>query len=148
MVFRWVPTNEMSRKQLPSAVIVAVAAALSLPVWAHHSFAVYDTSKTLILKGSVKNFQWSNPHCVIWVMIQPEGGGEAQEWSIETTSPGVLTRSGWTRNAVKPGDRVSVEFSPLRDGFHGGRLQSITLLDTGQKLQAASIVDSEKAGSK
>ena len=50
-------------------------------------------------------------------MIQPEGGGEAQEWSIEATSPGVLTRSGWTRNAVKPGDRVSVEFNPLRDGF-------------------------------
>jgi Family of unknown function (DUF6152) len=135
-------------KQALGVLIVAAAAAASSPVQAHHSFAVYDTGKTVTLKGSVKDFQWSNPHCVIWVMIQPEGGGEAQEWSIETTSPGVLTRSGWTRNAVKPGDRVSVEFNPLRDGFHGGRLQSITLLDTGQKLQAASIVDSEKAGSK
>lgn len=136
------------RKRALGALIMAAAAAASWPVQAHHSFAVYDTGKTVTLKGSVKDFQWSNPHCVIWVMIQPDGGGEAQEWSIETTSPGVLTRSGWTRNAVKPGDRVSVEFNPLRDGFHGGRLQSITLLDTGQKLQAASIVDSEKAGSK
>jgi hypothetical protein len=130
------------------ALIVTAAATVFWPVQAHHSFAVYDTGKTVTLKGSVKDFQWSNPHCVIWVMIEPEGGGEAQEWSIETTSPGVLTRSGWTRNAVKPGDRVSVEFNPLRDGFHGGRLESITLLDTGQKLRAASIADTEKAGSK
>ncbi len=129
-------------------VLIVAAGAACWPVQAHHSFAVYDTGKTVTLKGSVKEFQWSNPHCVIWVMIQPEGGGEAQEWSIEATSPGVLTRSGWTRNAVKPGDRVSVEFNPLRDGFHGGRLQSITLLDTGQKLPAASISDSEKSGSK
>jgi Family of unknown function (DUF6152) len=129
-------------------VLIAAATAASWTAQAHHSFAVYDTAKTLTLKGSVKDFQWSNPHCVIWVMIQPAGGGEAQEWSIETTSPGVLTRSGWTRTAVKPGDRVSVEFNPLRDGFHGGRLQSITLLDTGQTLQAASIADSEKAGAK
>src|SRR5277367_741887 len=133
-----------SCKQALGALILAAAATASGPVQAHHSFAVYDTGKTVTLKGSVKDFQWSNPHCVIWVMIQPEGGGEAQEWSIETTSPGVLTRSGWTRNAVKPGDRVSVEFNPLRDGFHGGRLYSITLLDTGQKLPAASIADADK----
>jgi Family of unknown function (DUF6152) len=126
-------------------MIAAAAVALSAPIQAHHSFAVYDTNKTLTLKGSVKSFQWSNPHCVIWVLIQPEDGGEPQEWSIETTSPGVLTRSGWTRNALKAGDRVSVEFNPLRDGFHGGRLNSITLLDTGQKLPAASIADADKA---
>jgi len=130
--------------QALAATIVAAAATLCWPAQAHHSFAVYDVNKTVVLKGSVKTFQWSNPHCVIWVLIQPEGGGEPQEWSIETTSPGVLTRSGWTRTAIKPGDRVSVEFNPLRDGFHGGRLMSITLLDTGQKLPAASIADADK----
>jgi hypothetical protein len=130
--------------QALAALTVAAAAALCWPAQAHHSFAVYDTNKTVTLKGSVKTFQWSNPHCVIWVLIQPEDRGEPQEWSIETTSPGVLTRSGWTRNSVKPGDRVSVEFNPLRDGFHGGRLYSLTLLDTGQKLPAASVGDAEK----
>jgi hypothetical protein len=120
-----------------------LAAAASWPARAHHSFAVYDRTKVSTLKGSVKTFQWTNPHCVIWVLVQPEGGGEPQEWSFETTSPGVLTRGGWTRNSVKPGDRVSVEFSPLRDGSHGGGLNSVTLLETGQKL-SASFAASEK----
>jgi len=61
---------------------------------AHHSFAVYDPNKIRTLKGTVKIFQWTNPHTVIWIMVQPEGGGGPQEWTIETTSPGVLTRSG------------------------------------------------------
>jgi hypothetical protein len=125
------------------AILLAVAAAASWPAYAHHSFAVYDRSKLLTLKGNVKIFQWTNPHCVIWVLVQPEGGGDPQEWSFETTSPGVLTRGGWTRNSVKVGDRVSVEFYPLRDGSPGGGLNSVTLLDTGQKL-SASFAASEK----
>ena len=111
-----------------------MALAASLPAFAHHSFAMYEKDKTLTLKGEVKTFQWSNPHSVIWFVVKPEGGGEPQEWGVETTSPGVLTRAGWTRNSIKPGDRVSVEFNPLRDGSHGGGLISVTLLDTGQKL--------------
>jgi hypothetical protein len=117
-------------------LIGMVALAASLPAFAHHSFAMYEKDKTLTLKGEVKAFQWSNPHSVIWFVVKPEGGGEPQEWGVETTSPGVLTRSGWTRTSIKPGDRVSVEFNPLRDGSHGGGLISVTLLDTGQKLTA------------
>lgn len=90
----------------------------------------------LTVKGTVKTFQWTNPHVVIWLMVQPEGGSAAQEWSFETTSPGVLTRSGWTRHSINPGDRVSIEYHPLRDGSHGGGVNSVTLMDTGQKLQA------------
>ena len=136
-------TNRSRIKQAIGVIILAAAAAASWPAFAHHSFAVYDRTKTLTLKGTVKTFQWTNPHCVVWVLVQPEGGGEPQEWSIETTSPGVLTRGGWTRNSIKPGDRVSVEFNPLRDGSHGGGLNSVTLLDTGQKL-SASFAASEK----
>jgi Family of unknown function (DUF6152) len=135
--------NQSRIKAIFAAILVAAGVAASLPAFAHHSFAVYDRTKTLTLKGTIKNFQWTNPHCVVWVLVQPEGGGEPQEWSIETTSPGVLTRGGWTRNSIKPGDRVSVEFNPLRDGSHGGGLNSVTLLDTGQKL-SASFAASEK----
>jgi hypothetical protein len=131
------------RKKLTLGLILAVLTAAAWPAIAHHSFAVYDRSKVLTLKGNVKSFQWTNPHCVIWVLVQPEGGGEPQEWSFETTSPGVLTRGGWTRNSVKPGDRVAVEFYPLRDGSHGGGLNAVTLVDTGQKL-SASFAASEK----
>jgi hypothetical protein len=117
-----------------TAVTVAMAIAAAWPAGAHHSFAMYDRTKTSTLKGTVKTFQWTNPHVILWLVVQPDGGGAAQEWSIETTSPGVLTRAGWTRQSVKVGDRVSVEFDPLRDGTHGGSLDSLTLLATGQKL--------------
>jgi len=123
--------SRFSRAILLAALIGAASSAS-----AHHSFAMYEPTKTLTLKGTVKTFQWTNPHVVIWIVVQPEEGGAAQEWSIETTSPGVLTRGGWTRQSIKPGDRVSVTFSPLRDGSHGGGLNSVTLLDTGQKLVA------------
>ena len=115
------------------AVLAAVVGAAS-PAAAHHSFAMYEPTKTLTFKGTVKSFQWTNPHVILWVLVQPETGGAPQEWSLETTSPGVLTRNGWTRQSLKAGDRVSVTFSPLRDGSHGGGLNSVTLLDTGQTL--------------
>lgn len=125
------------RMKLTLGAVALAALMAAVPVFAHHSFAVYDRTKLLTLKGNVKGFQWTNPHCVVWVLVQPEGGGEPQEWSFETTSPGVLTRGGWTRNSVKPGDRVAVEFYPLRDGSHGGGLSAVTLVDTGQKLTAS-----------
>jgi Family of unknown function (DUF6152) len=123
-----------SLKQSAIVVILAAMVGAASPVLAHHSFAMYEPTKTLTFKGTVKAFQWTNPHVVIWVLVQPEDGGAVQEWSFETTSPGVLTRAGWTRQSLKAGDRVSVVFSPLRDGSHGGGLNSVTLLDTGQKL--------------
>jgi Family of unknown function (DUF6152) len=126
--------KQMSLKRPLMAITLAAALAAGWPAAAHHSFAMYEPTKTLTFKGTVKSFQWTNPHVVVWVLVQPDGGGAAQEWSFETTSPGVLTRAGWTRQSLKAGDRVSVTFSPLRDGSHGGGLNSVTLLDTGQKL--------------
>jgi Family of unknown function (DUF6152) len=116
------------------AILLAALAGSAAQVMAHHSFAMYEPTKTLTFKGTVKTFQWTNPHVILWVLVQPDGGGAPQEWSLETTSPGVLTRAGWTRESIKAGDKVSVTLSPLRDGSHGGSLNSVTLLDTGQKL--------------
>jgi hypothetical protein len=121
-------------QRLSAGVILAAAMGAAPPAGAHHSFAMYEPTKTLTFKGTIKSFQWTNPHVVVWILVQPEGGGAAQEWSLETTSPGVLTRNGWTRQSLKAGDRVSVTLSPLRDGSHGGSLNSVTLLDTGQTL--------------
>jgi hypothetical protein len=117
-------------------VIVALGATLctASPASAHHSFAMYEPTKTLTFKGTVKNFQWTNPHVVLSILVQPDDGSAAQDWALETTSPGVLTRAGWTRQSIKPGDKVSVTLSPLRDGSHGGSLNSVTLLATGQTL--------------
>src|ERR1700685_4759993 len=101
-------------KRLLAGVVVAVVLAVIQPADAHHSFAMYEPTKTLTFKGTVKSFQWTNPHVVVWVLVQPDGGGAAEEWSFETNSPGVLTRAGWTRQSLKGGDHVSVTFSALR----------------------------------
>jgi hypothetical protein len=136
--------NFVSVKQSWAALTLAACVAAVGPATAHHSNSMYEPVKTLILNGSVKTFQWTNPHVVIWVMVQPEEGGEPQEWGVETTSPGVLTRNGWAHNSFKPGDRVSVEFKPLRDGSHGGFLKSITLLDTGQTFSGSIVAPVQK----
>jgi hypothetical protein len=113
---------------------LAVTLCTAPAAFAHHSFAMYEPTKTLTFKGTVKNFQWTNPHVVLSILVQPDDGSAAQDWALETTSPGVLTRAGWTRQSIKPGDKVSVTLSPLRDGSHGGSLNSVTLLATGQTL--------------
>jgi hypothetical protein len=131
----------VSPKYSSLAIFLAAMIGSTSLALAHHSFAMYELTKTLTFKGTVKTMQWTNPHVVIWVLVQPESGAAAQEWSFETTSPGVLTRSGWTRHSIKPGDRVSIAFHPLRDGSHGGGLDSVTLVDTGQRLVASFFND-------
>jgi Family of unknown function (DUF6152) len=126
--------KRLTLTQWSIAILLTALIGSAPPVMAHHSFAMYEPTKTLTFKGTVKTFQWTNPHVILWVLVQPDGGGAAQEWSLETTSPGVLTRAGWTRQSLKAGDKVSVTLSPLRDGSRGGSLNSVTLLDTGQKL--------------
>jgi hypothetical protein len=95
------------------------------PALAHHSFAMYDGSKTLTLKGTIKSLQWTNPHVIIWINVE-QPGAEPQLWSVEVSSPGAMTRSGWTRHSLQPGEPVVVQLSPLRDGNRGGSLRKIT----------------------
>ncbi len=76
--------NRANLKIFLGAIVCAFGFCATV-VEAHHSFATYDQTKTQTLKGTVKAFQWTNPHTVIWIMVQPEGGGAPQEWTIETT---------------------------------------------------------------
>ena len=111
------------------------AAALMAPsTFAHHSFAAYDATQTRTLRGTVKTFQWSNPHSAFTLLVEANGGADPFEWNIVTSSPAVLMRFGWTQDSLKVGDRVSVLFNPLSDGSHGGRLHTVVLLNTGQVL--------------
>jgi hypothetical protein len=104
-----------------------VAAAAS-PAWAHHSFAMFDRSKQVSLVGTVKSFQYTNPHSWIQLVVMTPAGN-ADEWTIEALSPNVLSRDGWKKNSLVPGQKVTVLISPLRDGTHGGNLISVTLPD-------------------
>ena len=119
-------------------VLLALAAgfaSLGAPALAHHSFAMYDSSKRLTVNATVKAFDWTNPHAILLVVYGGASAGPPQEWSIELpTSPGNLTRLGWTKHSLKPGDRILLEFNPLRDGARGGSFKQATVLDTGQVL--------------
>lgn len=103
---------------------------------AHHSFAMYDQAHPLVLRGEIQAVQWTNPHVVVRFIGAKASGGEIQPWVLELTSPGNLTRIGWSRRSLKPGDKVELEISPLRDGQRGGALKRATLLDTGETFTA------------
>ncbi len=105
------------------------------PALAHHSFAMFDTSKTMTLQGVVRNFQWSNPHAVLLVLTDATASQPGTLWSVELSAgPANLKRLGWNQHSLKQGDALSVEISPARDGSHGGSLQKVTLVATGQIL--------------
>ncbi len=102
--------------------------AVAGPVLAHHSFAMFDQTKKVTLQGEVKEFQWTNPHS--WVQLQVKNEkGETEEWALEALSPNVLSRMGWKRNSLKPGDMITAVINPTRDGSHGGNLISVTKAD-------------------
>ena len=101
---------------------------------AHHSTAMFDKSRIMVLDGTVVELRWTNPHVHLVLNGIVKEGEPPAVWLIETTSPANLQRTGgWSRTALKPGDRVRAEFAPLRDDdARGGRLGKVTLVDTGQ----------------
>lgn len=92
--------------------------AIAAPALAHHSFAMFDQRKVMTLEGTVREFQWTNPHSFIELDVTT--GGKVQRWAIELNSPNNLTRQGWRRTSLKAGDKISVRIAPLRDGHPGG----------------------------
>jgi hypothetical protein len=106
---------------------------------AHHSFAMYDSTKLVTVDGTVTGFQWTNPHVLLFLTGTSAPGEAATAWSIELpTSPGNLGRMGWTKHSLKAGDHVIVELNPLRDGRHGGSFKKATL-DGGKVLLANPV---------
>ena|ERR1700761_2166951 len=132
-----------SRGRLIAWVMLACATGGVLPALAHHSFAMFDFNKTITSKVTVKEFRWTNPHVALLVEGAINPGEPPEVWSMELTSPGNLTRLGWTRHSFKPGDKIELQFNPLRDGKHGGAFRQATLLDSGQVL-SSSVRDAEK----
>lgn len=95
---------------------------------AHHSRAMFDSSKQVTLVGTVKEFQWTNPHCWIQVLVPDPDHPEAApvEWGVEMGAPVELMRKGWKPGSLNPGDKVTIVINPLRDGQHAGLVVSVT----------------------
>jgi len=121
----------------------AMAAALALGLWAdqasaHHSFAMFDRTHDVVLKGAVREFQWNNPHSFIEIEVV-DGQGAMQTYSIEMNSPNNLTRQGWKSSSLKIGDKVTLVMNPLRDGSNGGLFVAVQLTDGHVLGDAAHI---------
>lgn len=116
-----------------SALATVVLAGPPQSVSAHHSFGMFDSEKTIVISGQVREFQWVNPHT--WIQLVTTTGGRSVEWSIEGRSPNVLSRRGWNRSTLKPGDRIAATIHPLKNGKPGGAIVSIRFAD-GRVLEA------------
>jgi hypothetical protein len=111
-----------------AAVLGAFALFGAAPIAAHHSFAPYEPKLQIKFSGIVTSFQWANPHVYIEMDVA-EKTGQMRHWLIECANPGILNRVGWRFNMVKPGDRITVIVSPLRNGEPAALLKQITLAD-------------------
>jgi hypothetical protein len=129
--------KRLVRSALVLTALGGIAAGIS-SVAAHHSTTMFDHSKTLTINGTVVELRWVNPHVSLSVNGTLKGSEETGVWVMEMTSPGNLVRAGgWSRGSVKPGEKVEVDFSPLRDpSMKGGALKKLTLVDSGQVLTA------------
>ena len=115
----------MSLKALSLAAVAT--AVFATPALAHHSFAMFDQSRTVTLKGTVKELEWANPHSWIRLMVHDQASGKDVQYAFEMGSPARSTFDGWTRDTIKPGDIVSVTIAPLKDGSRGGMYLGIDL---------------------
>ena len=103
-------------------LLAATAIATTAPVGAHHSGAMFDSQKTVTLQGTVKAFQWSNPHC--WIQLLVTRDGVTQEWSVEMAATTELYRSGWRPHTLQAGQSVTIVVHPMRDGSSGAQFLS------------------------
>src|SRR4051812_9500095 len=109
--------STMKKLALFSTLLLTLLAAV--PVYAHHSMAGFDRTKTVSMTGTVKQFKWANPHA--WIELEvPDGKGGTSSWNVEMTSPAVLIRAGWKSSLIKPGDKVTVAAHPQISGEPGG----------------------------
>jgi hypothetical protein len=104
---------------------------VAAPALAHHSYSMFDGSKKLTLQGTVKEVQWTNPHCFIQLVVSKNGS--TQEWSLQMNAPVDLYRTGWRPRTLKAGEKITVVIHPARDGRNNGAYVSGTRSD-GQEL--------------
>jgi hypothetical protein len=107
-----------------SLTLAAAAAALAAPAFAHHSAAMFDNGKTVTITGAVKAFKWVNPHASIEVVSME--GGTQKVWAIECSTPNILVRRGWSIHSLKPGDMVTLQAHPMRDGGQAALAMTVT----------------------
>src|SRR5882762_6988857 len=114
-----------------------------IPLFAHHGNAAYDTGKSVTLKGTVTQWVWANPHCILQLEVTDDRG-EVVQWSAETENPSSMVHYGYTKQSMKPGDQITVTVVPAKNGKPIGRIVEV-VLSNGQKLAGRGIQGPTKA---
>jgi len=113
----------------------AIAASiLAVQAEAHHSFAMFDHEKMISISGTVKEFEWTNPHSWIHLTAVDQATGRNVDWSFEMGSVGQIAAQGWKADSIKPGDKITVDGHPLKDGSRGGQYRAVKFAD-GRVIQ-------------
>ena len=121
--------------------LATIAAAIFvMPASAHHSFAMFDATKEVTMQGTVKEFEWTNPHSWLRVTVNDAKTGKPVLWALELSSPARLTTMGMHADTVKVGDVVSVTFHPMKDGTRGGQFMAAKL-PNGKNIIRAEAKD-------
>jgi len=121
------------RRHRAAAILILAVAVTGFvtacePALAHHSSAMFDKTLVRAEAATVREFQWTNPHVWIQILIEDEAG-EVVEWSIEGGGPNSLFRHGWRPNSFKPGDAIEIKFNPMLDGSNAGFFVGAKLAD-------------------
>jgi hypothetical protein len=116
----------MKQRLTITVIFLASLVTISTPVFAHHGNSAYDYKNPVTISGDITDFEWTNPHCQIYLDVK-DAKGEVVNWGVETNSPGILARAGWTKRTVKPGDHVSIKLLPAKSGAPVGFLVEMTL---------------------
>jgi Family of unknown function (DUF6152) len=114
-----------------------------LPARAHHGAAEYDNTKTISLQGTVTNLQYLNPHALILFTVKDDKG-QTTEWTAELQSPNLLSRRGWSRSTLKPGDQIVVTGHPVKNGAKAMTGQKVVFTDGRETPNMGLPADSSK----
>jgi Family of unknown function (DUF6152) len=134
----------LKRKFLLVLALGVGVSILSLPLRAHHGNAAYDTGKNITIKGTITQWIWANPHCILQLDVTDDHG-QVVQWTAETENPSSMVHYGWGKQAMKVGDQVSVTVIPVKNGRTVGRIVEV-VLPNGEKLagRILPILDAPK----
>jgi uncharacterized protein DUF6152 len=107
-------------------IVLAVGVLMSAPLLAHHGSAAFDNGKTAVVKGTVAQWVYSNPHCLLSVDAKGEDGTVVR-WIIETQAPNIMYPAGYRKDSFKVGDEVTVTVEPVKNGLPIGRIREVIL---------------------
>lgn len=132
------------KSMLTASLAVAIQfSILVVPGFAHHGTAEYDNSKTISLQGTVTAFRYSNPHALIVFNVKGDDN-QPVEWTAESQSPNLLSRRGWSRSTLKPGDEIKLTGHPVKNGAHAMTVQKVVFADGRETPDLGLPPDSSK----